>query len=330
MRGLWFCCSVIVGWLAACREAPLTLPADDEQSAPSDGGEASVETGSRDDAASRAAGAAGESAAMTSDADCSAEAVTLDEIHSGRVQSKVRVEVEPLVASSQKFLVSEAKSGSCLWGAMAAHPARVGKGSGLFLVSFGEPHAEGEACRSGSDGLPDDLAPGDRITARGHVDEFVPSGCAQTAPAVQLRIDASCGVQRDSRGEPPAAAPLDWATATAIAAGSDAALLREWSGALVQLENVTAERDAEDGDAVLAFGVIRLAETPLEVHSHLYYFDLGAGGPRDASKAPRFAYPLTLSRVTGHVLLDYCTWSLAPRSPCSDLEPASQSCASRP
>src|SRR5687767_6488735 len=93
------------------------------------------------------------------DASCQAEAVTLEEIHAGRVRDDVPLAVGPLVVSSQKFLVSEAKSGSCLWGCFARDLERVGAGSGLLLVSYGAKHDPGEACRSGQDGLPDDLAP---------------------------------------------------------------------------------------------------------------------------------------------------------------------------
>src|SRR6188768_2825643 len=51
--------------------------------------------------------------------DCGAQPVTLAELHSGQVRGDVTVALPPLVASSRKFLVSEAKSGSCLWGAFA-------------------------------------------------------------------------------------------------------------------------------------------------------------------------------------------------------------------
>jgi hypothetical protein len=94
----------------------------------------------------------------------------------------------------------------------------------------------------------------------------------------------------------------------------------------VSLENVSALRDESDGDAIFPYGVMRLEQTPLEVHSRIYYFDLSEGGPRAGAKAPRFEHPLSLTRVTGHVLLDYCTWALAPRSVCSDFEPPGGGC----
>jgi hypothetical protein len=195
----------------------------------------------------------------------------------------------------------------------------------LFLVSFGAPHADGEACQPGSDGLPDDLAPGEVLRVSGKLDEYVPATCQGVAAAQQLVIDAACPLERDGAVEAPEPQPIDAALADRLATGSDATLLREWSGALVQLSNVSARQD-EDGDAVFPFGVIRLAETALEVHSRLYYFDLSEGGPKAASKAPRYGYPTTFDGVTGVVFLDYCSWVLAPRQRCRDLLPASEGC----
>jgi hypothetical protein len=324
-------------WGAACRASPgeppqEEAPTPDDPIEASEGGARSPDAGGTratspelqgrlDDAGSSAASAGARAAAP-----CTGQLVTLAEIHAGRVRGNVTVALEDVVAGSQKFLVSEAKSGSCLWGAMVAHPTHVGRGSGLFVVSFGEPHADGERCRPGADGLPDDLEPGDRLAIVGQVDAYVPPECHGIAAAPQLRVEASCGVRRVARGEPPQPAALDLATADAIAAGTDAALLREWSGALVRLEHVSAREDPGDGDGVFPFGLMRVEETALEVHSRLYYFDLTEGGPRSPGKAPQFGYPLELVRVTGHIFLDYCSWVLAPRSRCLDMTPASRGC----
>jgi len=257
---------------------------------------------------------------------CGAQQVTLEEIHSGRVKSATPVLVRPLVASSQKFLVSEAKSGSCLWGAFAQDPAGSGAGSGLFLVSFGAPHAEGEACEAGSDGLPNDLRPGDLLDAEGKLDEYVPAACSEVVPAQQLLIDAACPLRRLGAGAAPEPAVIDGALADRLALGKDQQLLRAWNGALVRLEDVAAMQDNDDGDAVFPFGVIRLEQTSLEVHSRLYYFDLNEGGPRSSVKAPHYDYPTAFRDIVGIVFLDYCSWVLAPRDRCSDLDPASAGC----
>lgn len=257
--------------------------------------------------------------------DCGGQNVSLEQIHAGRVRAGVSVSVGALVASSQKFLVSEAKSGSCLWGAFAAGQGLRGAGSGLFVVSFGAPHADGEPCQPGSDGLPDDLRIGDVLRVSGKLDDYVPAACASVAPAQQLVLDAACPARRSGRAEAPEAELIDVDLADRLAAGNDADLMREWGGALVRLEGVSARQD-EDGDAVFPFGAVRLAETSLEVHSRLYYFDLSQGGPRAASKGPRYPYPTAFGSVTGLVFLDYCSWVLAPRDRCVDLAPASEGC----
>jgi hypothetical protein len=262
------------------------------------------------------------------EASCNAEAVTLEEIQAGRVRDNVPVAVGPLVVSSQKFLVSEAKSGSCLWGSFAADPERVGAGSGLLLVSFGAKRDSGQACRSGQDALPDDLAPGDVVEARGWLDAFAPAACDGVAPAQQLRVDSACPLRRRGQVKPPEPRTIDVALADRIAQGNEPALLRDWGGALVRLESVSSVVDPEDGDGVFPFGVVKLAETRLEVSSRLYYFDLSEGGPRAAVKSPHYEYPTSFASVTGLLLLDYCKWVLAPRDRCVDA-PSARACAAQ-
>lgn len=282
------------------------------------------------DAPPSMSGAAGEASADAAPSGCAAERITLDEFHSGRVRPARPVALGGLVASSQKFLLSEAQSGSCLWGAFAAGEGRSGAGSGLLLVSFGARHAEGEHCAPGADGLPDDLELGDGLDAIGTVDAYAPSSCSGVAPALQLRVDAACPLRRGPARAAPEPARIDAQLATQLAAGKDEAVARAWSGALVTLDDVSTVRDDADGDSVFDFGVIRLEQTPLELHSRVYYFDLSEGGPRSASKAPRFSHPWPFQRVTGIVLLDYCSWVLAPRERCRDLEPPSLDCARLP
>jgi hypothetical protein len=328
----WVCFGFVCFSLVACRgDAPVPLeqmaPAEaaprDDESEPE--GSGSVDAGGQP-AVIDVPSDAGQ--ASSGDASCSAQPVGLADIHAGRVSGKLPVVVGSLVASSQKFLVSEAKSGSCLWGAFAAARERNGAGSGLLLVSFGSPRRDGEACRSGADGLPDDLAPGDLIEARGFVNEFAPAACDGLAASQQLRVDAACPVRRTGRGAAPVPAVIEFELADRLAQGGDAKLLRDWGGALVRLELVSALQDPDDGDGVFPFGVVRLAETRLEVRSRLYYFDLTEGGPRDSAKSPRYGHPTTFSGVTGLVLLDYCTWVLAPRDRCADA-PASAGCAAQ-
>ncbi len=258
--------------------------------------------------------------------DCHAEPVTLEQVHAGRVRDGIAVSLGELRATSQKFLLSEAKSGSCLWGAFASDSERRGAGSGLLLVAFGAPHAEGSACQPGSDGLPDDLAPGDRLEVQGFLDEYAPAACPEVAPAWQLRVDVACPARRHGSAAVPEPVVIDTALADQLAAGRDRALLRAWGGALVRLEDVTARQDPEDLDAVFPFGVIELEQSALPVHSRLYYFDLSQGGPRAPGKSPVLSYPTRFDHVSGLVFLDYCSWVLGPRDPCQDLSPPSQHC----
>jgi hypothetical protein len=205
-----------------------------------------------------------------------------------------------------------------LWGLYAADPDRAGAGSGLLLVSFGAEHRDGEACQAGKDGLPDGAAPGDIVQARGFVDAFAPSSCQRVAPARQLRIDGACPLGKAGSGPPPEATTIDVGLADRLARGEEAQLLEDWGGVLVRIDDVTALQDADDGDAVFPFGVVRLAETSLELRSRLYYFDLSEGGPKANQKSPRYPFPTRFPSVTGIVLLDYCNWVLAPRDRCND------------
>lgn len=331
MRGMRFVWSLL---LLGCRGPELTPLGDPGVAGAAEAREAPPER----EPPSTAEGGAGASAAeppraepeggAAAASDCSAQPITLEEAHSGQVRPGVAVSLGELVATSQKFLVSEAKSGSCLWGAFAAGLDMTGAGSGLFLVSFGAAHEAAQACRSGSDGLPDDLVPGDRLQVQGFLSDYVPGGCAQgTAAQAQLRVDASCPARRVGTGPEPEAERIEPAVADTLAAGRDPELLRAYGGALVELQAVAARQDPDDGDAVFPFGVMRLAETALELHSRIYYFDLSEGGPRAVGKAPSFPFPTQLERVRGVVFLDYCTWALGPRDRCLDSVPASDGCA---
>jgi hypothetical protein len=327
----------LVWSMVGCRDAAVP-PFDDGAPSLSAGGEPGQrspgkgETGGEPASTSAGEGtgsavlpAGGAAGAETS---CDAQVVTLEEIHSGRVRDNVPVAVGPLVVSSQKFLVSEANSGSCLWGSFAAHPERVGAASGLLLVSFGAKHEPGAPCRPGQDGLPDDLAPGDVVEARGLLAAFAPAACDGVAPAQQLRVDSSCPLRRAGQVAPPEPQVIDPTLADRIAQGNDPALMREWGGALVRLEAVSAVVDPEDGDVVFPFGVVKLEQTRLEVSSRLYYFDLSEGGPRAPAKSPDYDYPTSFASVTGLVLLDYCRWVLAPRDRCVDA-PTGRDCGAQ-
>jgi hypothetical protein len=255
--------------------------------------------------------------------DCSGQPVAVAELTRGLVRTKTVLSLRGVVATSQKFRVSSGEK--CWFGAFAAD--RDGDGSGGILLVAAVPRLEGaEPCPGGRDSLPDDLAPGDVIDAFGTFTEFSPSACAEGAPQLELIVHDRCPVRRSARGAPQPVRALDAALGAELARGSDRSLLSTWGGALVRLENVTAVRDGDGGDVVGPYGVIRLVETALPVHDKIYFYDLSDPGPGSSLKAPSFSYPTTFRSITGLVYLDYCTWSLAPRSKCDDFDPPSEDC----
>jgi hypothetical protein len=256
---------------------------------------------------------------------CDAQAVTLEEIRTGAVLAGVSV-AAIATATSQKFLVSQTEAGSCLWGAFAGSEAVAGEPRGLLVVSYGNPAPAEARCESGTDAIPDDLAPGDSVRIVGRASSFAPASCDATIAAPQMIADARCPFERLARGAPiePVTLPLD--IASNLATGLDAELVQRWAGGLVQIESVSTLPNDDGDGAVRPYGVIALAETELEVHADIEYGDLSAGGPRDPSKGLEFPYPTNFRSITGLVYLDYCTYSLAPRDRCLDFDPSSRGC----
>jgi len=256
---------------------------------------------------------------------CDAQAVTFDEIRAGEVRESVKVRLDA-VATSQKFLLSHAHSGSCLFGAfIGTEPAADGP-RGVLVVSYGDDAPEGEPCAPGHDALPDELAPGDAVTGVGYLSPYAPSACNGTVPSPQLMLDVGCPLSRTGRRMLPAPYDLSLDDASALGHGTDPSLVRRFAGGLVRLEGVTALRPEDGVGSVGPYGVIRFAETTLELHNDLEYGDLTLGGPGDPEKSLGFAYPTRFASVTGLAYLDYCTWALTPRSRCADLEPPSDGC----
>jgi hypothetical protein len=228
-------------------------------------------------------------------------------------------------ATSQKFLLSHAHSGSCLFGAFVGAEPDADGPRGVLVVSYGDDAADGDACPLGTDGIPDDLAPGDVVRTVGYLGSYAPSGCTVT-PSPQLRVDRACPLARSGRRTAPEPFVLALDDADALARGTDSARVRRFAGGLVRLENVSARRADDGTGSVAPYGVLAFNETALELHNDLEYGDLSLGGPGDPQKSLVFAYPTVFRGVTGLVYLDYCTWSLAPRSHCNDLAPPSANC----
>jgi len=256
---------------------------------------------------------------------CDAQDVTFDEIRSGEVRSNTRVRLDA-VATSQKFLVSHASSGGCLFGAFfGTEPAADGP-RGVLVVSYGADAAAKQPCTPGHDAIPDELAPGDAVSAVGYVTSYAPSTCGAVTPAPQLMVDAGCSLARSGRRVLPAPFVLSPDAATRLATGTDAAFVRRFAGGLVQLQDLSTLRPDEGTGSVGPYGVVQFAETALELHNDLEYGDLGAGGPGDPDKSLVLPYPTTFSSITGLVYLDYCSWALTPRSRCADLVPPADDC----
>jgi hypothetical protein len=265
---------------------------------------------------------------------CTGQAVTVADLASGNVRAGATVLMPALVLSSQKFLLSASKSsGKCLWAAFAADAGKSGENSGVLLLSSvgGLPSdADGGSevsCPTDKDSLPSDLAPGDRVSAFGDFSDYAPSACQGTAPMRELLVKSGCAVVRTVHGEPPAAVTIPSALADRLAQGKDPELLRVWSGARVELDDLDALPVASSSNVVNAFGVIRFQETKLELHSKIPYADLSSGGPHQPGKSLDFSYPTHFERAAGVLFLDYCTWSLDVCDRCRDLAPQSRGCA---
>lgn len=286
---------------------------------------AANDAGARSDDSEPSGGTAGTGGSAT--IYCDAEPVTFDELRSGAVRLGANIQVEA-VATSQKFLVSHASSGSCLFGATVGIEPEGGEPRGLFVVSYGEDAPEGTSCAPGKDGIPDDLLPGDALVASGRYSTYAPSSCGGTAESPQLLVDATCPLQRHGATAEVSPVVITLDQADAIALGTDVALLRRYAAGLVRLENVNGLPNDEGTGVVGAYGVINLAETRLPVTNDIGYGDLSLGGPGDAEKSLAFAYPTRFTSLTGVIHLDYCAWSLAPRDRCTDLVPPSRGCPS--
>ena len=288
-------------------------------------GEAGALGAAGEDSAKAERGAASSGAQASPPVVCDAQPVTFDELRAGSVRDDVKVRLDA-VATSQKFLVSHTKSGGCLFGAfVGAEPAPDGP-RGLLVISYGLDASEDEPCATAHDAIPDDLTPGDVVTSVGYVSAYAPSTCGGVTPSLQLMVDVGCSLSRAGRRVLPAPYDLTYDEATDLARGTDASLVRRLAGGVVRVQGLHTLR-ADDGEgSVSVYGVVRFAETALELHNKLEYGDLTLGGPGDPAKALAIPYPAAFDAVTGLVTLDYCTWALTPRSACTELEPPTAGC----
>jgi hypothetical protein len=160
----------------------------------------------------------------------------------------------------------------------------------------------------------------------GRYSEFFPESCAGGVAEPQLLVEPACPVLREVGGRAVEPVTISPALADELARGADPELVRRYAGGLVRLDSLSGLR-ADAGQGVVGpYGVIRFAETELEAHNDVAYGDLGAGGPGSPEKSLVFPYPTEFARMIGLIHLDYCTWSLALRDPCGDIDPPSENC----
>ncbi len=287
-------------------------------------------TGGSGGTAGGTGGSAGDASA------CTGQAATIVDVNNGTVGKGIDVELTDVVATSQKFLVSNSNTThSCLWGAFVSDQvATAAEYTGVLIISYGAPNVSNDAggyapCQSGTDGIPDDIKPGDKLHIYAKTDAYTPggaNGCSGDVPEVQLRVFQSCPVENKGSAAVPAPKVLDTTTADTIAAGTDAATINKWAGILVSLQGVTGAA-ADGGGVVGQYGAIKFTETNLEAHDKLYYYDLSGGGPKGSGKGWVYANATSFSNMTGIIYHDYCTWSLNPRDKCNDVTPPSDDCS---
>ena len=325
--------TICLAVFAGCSSQPATTPTD--------GG-----TGTTPDATADSGGSCGDGSPGNDSGD--ATSVTIEQINDpsapGHVGPGTAVALQNVVATSRKFLVSESSSGTCMWGVFLSAPGLTDAMpyTGLLATSFGSPAvvADGgttprcpvpQLGQPAGDAFPDDVAPGDVLNVSGTTSSYIPAACAATADAGSSNVPTVSLsnvslASRTSTGTTPATPHVLSATdLAAFAAGGDPAWFAEWSGVLVQIQNVSVMPTG--GTLLDAYGHMVLT-SGLSIGDSLYYVgaakstDVCYAGPTYSTNSPAF------TSITGFVYLDYCNWTLAPRDKCHDLNPPSADCSS--
>lgn len=243
------------------------------------------------------------------------------------------IKLTGVIATSIKYRTRNPKKAgdSCQFAVFVADANATFKPfSGIQILAYGDnavaTDSGGATCPTGTDPIPDDIKPGDKIDLTGTYTEFGPTattcgaGTPPVAPPIpdkQPQIFKVCALTRTGTGtlpEPADVTPAQVETRLPDAGVAGGAEPWKWAGGLVRIKDVTS-------DSALDFGAFKVKGSTLEVTDTIYY--------RGAATAPTVKAGDTFTSVTGVMLLDFCTWSLAP-SKCTDMVIASGSGAKCP
>jgi hypothetical protein len=251
------------------------------------------------------------------------------------------VELQGVVATSRKFLVSKSPPGACQWGVFLSAPglSTAAPHSAILAVSYGTPASAADGgvayCpviqegQPAGDAFPDDIAPGDTLDVSGTAGDFINAAChapdaGSTVPQIQLG-NVTTATRTATGAAVPAPHVATAAEAASLVAGTDATFLAAWGGARFEIDGVSAV--AQQGQLLDVYGQMLLSDG-VQVGDLVYY--VAAVKTADACHAS-LTYGGQLpafSAVRGFVYLDFCTWDLQPADKCHDLAPPSSDCAS--
>ncbi len=274
----------------------------------------------------------------------------------GHVGEGTAVQLKGVVAMSHKFLISQSKNNSCLWGVFLSAPGltETKEYSGILATSYGTnatvsdggtkafcpvPGKTGPA----GDAFPDDLKPGDVFDVRGSTSYFninipAPGSCTDPGESMDKQWQISKinpgDVTKTGTAALPAPHALAAADLTTLASQSAQDFYDKWGGVKVRATNGTPEIVTPDGGPnagmpgiVGNFGTITLTGSNVQIVDKIYYQGLLAQSDI-CHKTPVYAnQSTTFTQIDGFVYLNFCTWSIAPDNRCVDYQPPSDDCA---
>lgn len=283
-----------------------------------------------------------------------AESATIYDVTKGVVGQNLKVKIDGVIAMSPKILISHSKSsGNCLWGVFVSAPKTEGgqqlletaANSGIIVLSSGNPIDISMPCPTGTDAIPDDVAPGDVLDIVAKTDSFLPdfvpnNPCGTKAtdsdiPTLQLS-DACQAKRQPNKAAVPTPHEFGPDELAAMAGQHKAdpgaeAFHTAWGGVKVKVKewspHIWPANGANPETVAGPFGIVRIAPHDAEIHDGLYYenksMELCETGPKWADLNVKFEF------VQGFHYLDYCTWSISNLDKCADFSPQSDDCAAQ-